>query len=79
MDKIWDRKSFEVWGNWPLWWGWKKRMITQYRQKAIANKNWNRRWAKLPFLGLFAFYLNLCDNFVKTKIDLVLVEVKGLG
>jgi len=24
MDKIWDRKSFEVWGHWPLWWGWKK-------------------------------------------------------
>jgi len=21
--KIWDRKSFEVEGHWPLWWGWK--------------------------------------------------------
>jgi len=20
MDKIWDRKSFEVGGHWPLWW-----------------------------------------------------------
>jgi len=23
MDKIWDRKSFEVGGHWPLWRGWK--------------------------------------------------------
>jgi len=22
MNKIWDRKSFEVGGHWPLWWGW---------------------------------------------------------
>jgi len=21
MDKIWNRKSFEVGGHWPLWWG----------------------------------------------------------
>ena len=21
MDKIWDRKSFEVGGHWPLWGG----------------------------------------------------------
>jgi len=25
MDKIWDRKSFEVGGHWPFWLGWKKR------------------------------------------------------
>ena len=24
MDEIWDRKSFEVGGHLPLWWGWKK-------------------------------------------------------
>ena len=24
MDTIWDRKSFEVGGHWPLWRGWKK-------------------------------------------------------
>jgi len=22
MDNIWDRKSFEVGGHWPLWRGW---------------------------------------------------------
>jgi len=38
MDKIWDRKSFEVRGHWPLWRGWKKRMTTQKRQKSIAKK-----------------------------------------
>jgi len=26
MDKIWDRKSFEVIGHWPSWRGWKKWM-----------------------------------------------------
>jgi len=25
MDKIWERKSFEVGGHWPLWRRWKKR------------------------------------------------------
>ena len=37
MDKIWDRKSFEVGGHWPLWWGWKNRMTTQNWQKSNAN------------------------------------------
>jgi len=23
MDNLWDIKSFEVAGHWPLWWGWK--------------------------------------------------------
>ena len=36
MDKIWDRKSFEVRGHWPLWRGWKKRMTMQNRQKSNA-------------------------------------------
>jgi len=26
MDKIWDRKSFEVGGHYPLWRRWKNRM-----------------------------------------------------
>ena len=39
MDKIWDRKSFEVGGHWPLWRGWKKRMTMQNRQKSNAKKN----------------------------------------
>jgi len=36
MDKIWDRKSFEVGGHWPLWRGCKNRMTTQNRQKLNA-------------------------------------------
>ena len=36
MDNIWDRKSFEVGGHWPLSWGWKHRMATQNRQKSNA-------------------------------------------
>jgi len=27
MDKVWDRKSFEVGGHWLLWWGWKSNMF----------------------------------------------------
>ena len=39
MDKIWDRKSFEDGGHWPLLRGWKKRMTKQNRQKSKAKKN----------------------------------------
>jgi len=38
MDKIWDRKSFEVEGHWLLWRGWKKRMTTHNRQKSNPKK-----------------------------------------
>ena len=38
MDKLWDRKSFEVGGHWRLWRGWEKRMTTQNRQKSNAKK-----------------------------------------
>ena len=38
MDKIWYRNPFEVGGQWPLWQGWKKRMITQNRQKSKTKK-----------------------------------------
>jgi len=41
MDKIWDRKSYEVGGHWPLWRGWKKRMTTQNQQKSNAKKQKN--------------------------------------
>ena len=39
MDKIWDTKSFEVGGHWPLWRDAKNRMTTQNRQKSNAKKN----------------------------------------
>ena len=39
MDKIWDRKSFEVGGHLPLWRGGKNRMTTQNRQKVESQKN----------------------------------------
>jgi len=43
MDKIWDRKSFEVGGHWPLWRGWKKRMTMQNRQKSNTKKQTKNR------------------------------------
>jgi len=36
MDKIWDRKSFEVGGHWPLWRGWKPPNDRADRQKSNA-------------------------------------------
>jgi len=38
MDKIWNRKSFEVRSHWPLWRGWKNWMTTRNRQKSNAKK-----------------------------------------
>ena len=38
MDKMWDRKSFEVGRHWPLWRGGKKQMTTQNQQKVNAKK-----------------------------------------
>ena len=38
LDKIWDRKSFEVGGHWLLWRGRTNRMTTQNRQKSYAKK-----------------------------------------
>ena len=54
MDKIWDRKSLEVGGHWPVWRGWKKRMTTQNRQKSNAKKNKN--WITNVFICLFFLY-----------------------
>ena len=50
MDKIWDRKSFEVGGHWPLWRGWKNRMTTQNRQKSNA-KNKEKFWSFIRFIN----------------------------
>ena len=43
MDKIWDIKSYEVGGHWPLWWGWKNQMTTQNRQKSNAKNIFLKR------------------------------------
>ena len=50
MDKIWDRKSIEVGGHWPLWWGWKNRMTTQNRQKS-NDKN------HTPYMNMYMYIL----------------------
>ena len=46
MDTIWDKKSFEVGGHWPLWRGLKNRMTTQNRQKSNAKKTTGKTIAK---------------------------------
>ena len=47
MDKIWDRKSFEVGGHWPQRRGGRKGMTTQNRQKSNAKKNKNDRTLRI--------------------------------
>jgi len=39
MDKIWDKKSFEVGGHWPLWRGWKNRMTNAEPTQVERSKN----------------------------------------
>ena len=50
MDKILDRKSFEVRGHWPLWRGRKKQMTTQTQQLQILVK-----WLKVSTCSYAAF------------------------
>ena len=50
MDTIWDRKSFEVGGHWPLWRGWKNLMTTQNRQKSKAKNNGLHVWRFTPII-----------------------------
>ena len=60
MDKIWDRKSFEVGGHWPLWRGWKNRMTTQNRKKSNAKKNPQKiTLSKRFLLPQFVYVLSL--------------------
>ena len=60
MDKIWDRKSFEVGGHWPLWRGRKNRTTTQNRQNSNAKKQKTKPQAILRSL-LWALPVN--DDF----------------
>ena len=39
MAKIWDRKSFEVGGHWPLWGGEKTKCPRRTEKKSNAKKN----------------------------------------
>jgi len=39
MDKIWDRKSFEVGGHWPLWRGWKTEWPCRADKSRTLKKN----------------------------------------
>ena len=65
MDKIWDRKSFEVGGHWPLWWGWKNRMTTQNRHKSNAKKR-----TKNPIL----FFIDLITILIIVILNSVITH-----
>ena len=62
MDKIWDRKSFEVGSHWPLWRGWKNQMTMQNRQRSNAKKTLKKTYLFCniyPKYIVFSFFLFL--------------------
>ena len=66
MDKIWDRKSFEVGGHWPLWRRWKNEWPrrTDKSRMLKKQKNNNKKHSNLLInLG----DINLCDMFKQKK------------
>ena len=65
MDKIWDRKSFEVGGHWPLWRGWKNRMTTQNRKKSNAKKNHSRQTIVITTVCICALP---CHRYISTSV-----------
>ena len=63
MGKLWDRKSFEVGGHWPLWRGWKNRVTTQNRQKSNAkNNNKKNNFDKVYFSILERWIVQLLNT-----------------
>jgi len=42
MDKIWDRKSFEVGGHLPLWQGWPRRPRRTDKSRTLNKSKENR-------------------------------------
>ena len=69
MDTIWDRKSFEVGGHWPLWWGWKNRMITQNRQKSTAKKTTTKTYYLYKVFLSLTQACNSTLSYDKNKSD----------
>ena len=43
MDKIWDRKSFEVGGHWPLWRGWKNEWTRRTEKSWMLKKSFKQK------------------------------------
>ena len=69
MDKIWDRKFFEVGGHWPLWRGWKN--------------EWPRRTDKswmLIFLNKIIQITSMCyTSYLNTANSLTIVWLETLS
>ena len=49
MDKIWDRKSFEVIGHWLLWRGWKK--LNDHIEPTKVKRKTKKTLLKLTLFG----------------------------
>ena len=69
MDKIWDRKSFEVGGYWPLWQGCKKRMTTQNRQKSNAKNPALRQHFLKRITRLYIVFFCGCETLFRHYVS----------
>ena len=78
MDKIWDRKSFEVGGHWPLWQGRKKRMTTQNRHKSNAKKKKKIIQSGISlFLNITCNIIPISDKFTRNDISCICTNKSG--
>jgi len=50
MDKIWDKKSFEIGGHWPLWWGWKNEWPRRTDKKSNAKNKMKYKISPKPHI-----------------------------
>ena len=85
MDKIWDRKSFEVGGHWLLWRGWKNEWPRRTDNKAhsMATKISSLKRLKMQKLlqtsiwkSLKAMYHHFKEQYAKHIIILDLLKLE---
>ena len=69
MDKIWDRKSFEVGDYWPLWRGWKNQMTTQNRQSDAKNKTKQKQQTNKTCPSLY--FMKCSTTWLDIELDIL--------
>ena len=75
MDKIWDRKSFEVKGHWPLWRGWKlewpcrtDKSRTLKKERPLYQIGYKSIWLFSCHVKSTQFHLHLLENVSETFV-----------
>ena len=79
MDKIWDRKSFEVGGHWQLWRGFQTNDHVEPTKKSNAKKNWKQCKPK-PYKTaiqsriMITYCIDMCIVVIYTKVMISLAR-----